>query len=240
MPKDTPQERSDDTLRRAVVDLVGESRSRAVRIALFGEMIYRPDPDGVETEEVRRNNLKVLLDTVRWVERAHLILTTAKDPWDEYPDHICAWLEQFAKQEPEAVEQLGLMVAASKKVGQAAEAGSRDLGQALRDHYELRRGRYMAAVSALVGRIWSYIDVHRAEEMAEAQEAIKTTHTALKRMEQIATHVRLVAINAAIEANKLGDDGRGIAFIAAEFKSLAEELQTLSATARGKMSSGRG
>jgi hypothetical protein len=64
-------------------------------------------------------------------------------------------------------------------------------------------------------------------------------HVALERTGSIARHVRLVAINAAIEANRLGDDGRGIAFIANEFKDLAEELQSIAMDAQTSLSFGK-
>ncbi|WP_425073073.1 methyl-accepting chemotaxis protein [Sagittula sp. S175] len=233
----TVADKPQDEVRRAMIDLVAESRSRAVRIALFGEMLHRPDPEGRETEAERANSLKVLLDTIRWLERAHGLLTTFEDPWEEYPTEYVVWLKQFARAEPEAIEALGNMVDVSRAVGQAAETRNGQLGVALRAHDEARRGVFMPAITRLCNRIWAHIDNQRVKERGQAEGAVATTRKALQRMEQIATHVRLVAINAAIEANKLGDDGRGIAFIAAEFKSLAEELQTLSATARNDISS---
>lgn len=232
----TTIDRPDDQLRRTLIDLIGESRSRAVRVALFGEMLYRPDPAGLEKDADRANSLKVLTDTVRWLDRTHVMLATLKDPWDEFPPELVGWLKQFVTAQPEVVELLDGMQKASQRVAVAAEARSADLGPALRAHYELRRGPYMAAVTQFCARIWNQIDTQREAEMATATRAIATTRKALERMEQIATHVRLVAINAAIEANKLGDDGRGIAFIAAEFKTLAEELQSLSANARSDIS----
>ncbi|MBP0481142.1 hypothetical protein [Sagittula salina] len=234
-PMETPEAEgaNDDNARRALTDMIGESRFRAVRVALFAELLHRPDPDGLETDKDRAANLTVLQETVGWLERAQTILTKQKDPWDEYPDALCASLEAYAREEPEAVGLLCEMAELSRRVAKAAERGSDDLGVALRAHHALRRGPFIGEITKLCGRIWSRMEQDRETRISNAMAAMRTTRKALERMEQIATHVRLVAINAAIEANKLGDEGRGIAFIAAEFKSLAEELQNMSATARG-------
>ena len=64
--------------RRALIDLIAETRSRSIRVALFGSLLHRTDPDGLETDEQRSSNLRVLLDTVRWIDRVNK-LTMSKE-----------------------------------------------------------------------------------------------------------------------------------------------------------------
>ncbi|WP_425099478.1 hypothetical protein [Tropicibacter sp. S64] len=221
--------------RRALVDLVAESRSRAVRVALFGTLLHRPDPDGRERDADREHNLKVLKDTVRWLDRAHEIVNTLHDPWEEYSDETCKWLRRFIEAESAIVPHLDAMARGSQRVVQAADRGGAELGTALQEHYELRRGQFMPVVTRFCDTVWRDIDERRDAEVEAAAGAVAATQQTLKRMETISKHVRLVAINAAIEASKLGDLGRGIGFIASEFKTLAEELQMLSSTALREM-----
>lgn len=221
--------------RRTMVDLLAEARSRAVRVALFGELLHRPDPDGRETTAERDNHLAVLIDTVAWIERTAQLVTSGRDPWDKFPEPLCAWLLGFVAQKPDLPDYLTRMAQVSRRVATAAEAGSKDLGPALRDHYDVRRRGYMTALTDFCDIVWAEIDQQRDSDLDRAEKAMTATRGALTRMEKISTHVRLVAINAAIEANKLGDQGRGIAFIAAEFKALAEELQVLSSDAQKNM-----
>lgn len=223
--------------RRKIVDLIAEARSRAVRVALFGELLYRPDPASRETASERDSHLKVLIDTVGWLERTASLMANSKDPWDEFPVALCAWLAGFQDQQIDVVSHLEKMAVVSRRVATAAEAGSDDLGPALRDHYETRRRGYMDSLSSFCALVWKNIDSERDIDLDRADQAMKTTRDALSRMEKISTHVRLVAINAAIEANKLGDQGRGIGFIASEFKALAEELQVLSSGAQKEIAS---
>ena len=55
------------------------------------------------------------------------------------------------------------------------------------------------------------------------------------RLEKIGKHVRLVSLNASVEASRVGDAGRGLGVIATEFKSLAEEIQGLASNARSNI-----
>jgi hypothetical protein len=222
--------------RRELIDLVAETRSRAVRIALFGALLHRPDPDGNETEDERAKNLKVLLDTQTWIQRVADLLETGRDPWGDLPDPVCAWLKTFVKQMPEITRQMQRMAEVSTRVAEAAQSAPSDLGEALRQHFDARRNGFMATITAFCDSLWHSMDTERDAEVARARETVETTLKAIKRIEEIAKHVRLVSINTSIEASKLAERGAGIGFIAAEFKSLAEELQDLSGTVREDVS----
>lgn len=217
--------------RRALIDLIAEARSRSIRVALFGTQLHRPDPEERDTEQERASQLRVLLDTIRWIERTHLLLKDGHDPWDKLSPELCDWLATFVVGDKLIVSRMEAMSEASRRVGRAAEADHDDLGAALAAHYEARRSGFMDAVTTFCDAIWASMDADRNAEVALAREVGHAIQSALKRLESIGKHVRLVALNASIEANRIGDMGRGVGIIASEFKALAEEIQELSMSA---------
>ena len=90
----------------------------------------------------------------------------------------------------------------------------------------------MEAVTAICDAMWASIDQEREEQVKLAKATGKTTLQTLARLEDIGQHVHLVSLNASVESARLGDAGRGITVIAVEFKSLAEEIQSLSVSAK--------
>ena len=221
--------------RRFLIDLIAETRSRAVRIALFGTLVHRPDPNGIDVDN--EGNLRVLLDTARWIKRVALLVETRKDPWEEIPEDLCVWLGSFVAENPMIVEKLRIISELSSRVAVAAEDGSEDLGPALRAHYAFRRDGFMDDVGNFCDQIWASIDDERQRAILQTRDAATTIRTTMERLEIIGKHVRLVSINASVEAARLGDSGQGIGFIAKEFKSLAEEVQKLATSARAEVTS---
>lgn len=67
------------------------------------------------------------------------------------------------------------------------------------------------------------------------RHAIDRVATLRARVIRVGKHVRLVSLNASVEAARAGDVGKGLMVIAHEFKSLAEEIQSLAKDARGDM-----
>ena len=217
--------------RRALIDLIATTRARSVRVALFGSLLHRPDPDGAESAEEREAQVNVLIDTVRWIERVAVLLEKGTDPWNEIPDNLCQWVFTFVDERPVPVKKIREMANISSAVANAAKVGATDLGQALRDHYAIRRDGFMDAVTEFCDGIWAAIDQERDEDIARAAATGKAIQIALSRLEGIGKHVRLVSLNASVEAARIGESGLGIGVIASEFKTLAEEIQALAVSA---------
>lgn len=223
---------SDITIqRRSLIDLVAETRSRSVRVALFGALLHRSDPDNLETEDEQSANLRVLIDTARWIERVHKIVSSGRDPWDEIPPELSSWVQEHSNGDPIILEKLQGISNLSNRVVAAAEEEKHKLGRALRDHYEFRRNGFMEAVTAFCDRMWDTMDCERSAAVSQATNAGKTIKSTLERLEHIGKHVQLVSLNASVEAARIGSEGQGIGIIAREFKTLSEEIQTLSISA---------
>lgn len=218
--------------RRGLIDLIAETRSRSVRVALFGALVHRPDPDGVETDAERDAHLRVLQDTVRWISRVADLMRTGTDPWGEIPREACDWLTEFVSANREVARKVERMAELSGQVAQAAAKRPFNLGISLRAHYDFRRDGFMDLITAFCDGMWASIDAERAEAVSSAARTARTVQSAMDRLETIGRHVRFVSLNASIEATHIGAGGKGIGVIANEFKNLSEEIQALAISAR--------
>ncbi|MEP2472062.1 MAG: methyl-accepting chemotaxis protein, partial [Paracoccaceae bacterium] len=91
---------------------------------------------------------------------------------------------------------------------------------------------FFAMVTDFCDGLWNEIDSARQNDLARAQESTEAILRTLTQLEKIGKHVRLVSLNASVEAARVGDVARGLGVIATEFKTLAEKIQNLSMDAR--------
>jgi methyl-accepting chemotaxis protein len=75
-----------------------------------------------------------------------------------------------------------------------------------------------------------------AESMMRLSEQSQAIGTIVATVEDLASQSNLLAVNAAIEAAKAGEQGKGFAVVAAEVKNLAEQSRQATAQVRGLLS----
>ncbi|WP_299692375.1 methyl-accepting chemotaxis protein [uncultured Tateyamaria sp.] len=124
------------------------------------------------------------------------------------------------------------MLELTKALRDALSCSDAELDTALKAHFVFGRGQFYQAVTEICDGLWSQLDQQRDQDMQQARENGAAIDDILGRLERIGKHVRLVSLNASVEAARVGDAGRGLGVIAVEFKSLAEEIQHLAASAR--------
>ncbi|MEM6728266.1 MAG: methyl-accepting chemotaxis protein [Pseudomonadota bacterium] len=86
----------------------------------------------------------------------------------------------------------------------------------------------MALSRALADEHSAYL----AEEHARSEAARRAAQGAVDRIDTISRTVRLIALNAAVEAARAGDAGRGFSVIAQEIKALSEATEAASGDVR--------
>ncbi|WP_172839361.1 methyl-accepting chemotaxis protein [Tateyamaria omphalii] len=218
--------------RRLAIDLIATTRARAIRAALFGSYLFRVNPLGPEDAE-RRAQWRVILREQYDAMARSAALVQGSDPLHVIPDWVCTWIGQHGTQNPECVAAFVEMRDLTHDVVLAADGDDvRQMRDALAEHLRVGRGGFFENVTEFCDGLWANLDATRHQEVEHAAAAGRAITQTLGRLEQIGKHVRLVSLNASVEAARVGDAGRGLGVIAVEFKTLAEEIQVLATTAR--------
>jgi hypothetical protein len=246
--RSTTLERSlpDDLLnqQRAMIDLIATLRTRVVRSAYAGQVTARPDPVSARDADRMAGRVAALADQVVDLQRI-VSLLRGKDPTREFTEVACTWLAESAADQPGMLRQLQKIVPALQKLYEraadhiAAPAESKStepLDNAIKSFIESSVG-FHEVVTDFCDRLWRRLDEERRADLAAAERTRQAIGATLAKLEKIGKHVRLVSLNASVEASRAGDAGKGLAVIAVEFKSLAEEIQGLAASAREEMES---
>lgn len=220
--------------RRDAIDLIATMRARTIRVALFGTLIHRPNPsEGTNTDRLPER-LEILAEQVLEMQTVRSLLL-GEYHHDNFAPSLCKWIHEQAKLAPEDVKCISAMVEMSEDILRNVEGPDRNLADALDRHFRFGRGGFAETVTGFCNGMWANLDAKRAVETDKANQATKAVGDILARLEYIGKHVRLVSLNASVEAARAGDAGRGLAVIATEFKTLAEEIQVLANRARSQM-----
>lgn len=223
---------SDDAFesRRDAIDLIATLRARSVRVALFGNYVSQSNQANLPTY-LRESYIAAITEQIDSMEDVCAIClgTPPKSP---LADNVLEWIHELAKKNPEVVSSIVQMTHLSRTVLEACHTEDENLTDALNEHFKFGRNGFSDTITSFCNQLWESIDEERKRATAKASQATKTVSEMLTRLEYIGRHVRLVSLNASVEAARAGDAGRGLAVIATEFKTLAEEIQTLANGAR--------
>lgn len=236
LPPDLNGALSGDTFedRRDAIDVIATMRARTIRIALFGTLIHRPDPENASYAGNHEARVQILRDQVL-IMRMVAELITGKGNFDRFPPSLCTWIVEQSELSPASVKTITTMVDLSAKVLDVIENDPDNMASALAVHLKFGRSGFAEIVTDFCNTLWASLDEKRAQDTDKANQATKTVGEILTRLEYIGKHVRLVSLNASVEAARAGDAGRGLAVIATEFKTLAEEIQSLATRGRGQI-----
>lgn len=228
---------NDSTLfhqRRIAIDLIATARGRAIRCGLMAVYLHRPHPTKPDTDDIRATHLNLMKEQADAIARA-LALTQGKDPKGDVSQSILDWLAICSKHWPQQIDVFEKMNDIAKQLVSAAQHGSPALEQLLIKHEQFGSEAFFPAVTELCGGYWADLDEKHHSEISTAKTVSQTITATLKRLEYIGRHVRLVSLNASVEAARVGEEGKGLSVIAQEFKSLAEEIQQLASAARSEI-----
>lgn len=220
------------------IDEIYDLRSKVVRVGLLGTLLYRPDPMR-DTPAEEQHSLLTLLETqvATFDQVTRLMETGAKHP--DMTSEICHWIKTCAQEKP---KELALAVEVNrlcKIVLKETRTSSAHRSAVLAEHMRVARAGYHDAVSILCEHMWATYEKTRTSQLTRAKEAAAALENRLGRLERISTHVRLVSLNASVEASRVGEAGRGLSIIAHEFKELAEEVGRIATEARGDVNTMR-
>lgn len=233
-PFSTPSEMSHFEYRRAAIDMIATLRARMIRCALFATYVLRPNPIAPETEETRAGWCARFDEQYDGIRRSFSLLS-GTDPEGVLPQDICDWIARSMTEQPDHMAILNKMRGLTDDLRAALSGTDAQLDAAMKAHFDFGRGPFYDAVTQVCDGLWAQLDQQRDRDINQAHEAGDAIKDVLGRLERIGKHVRLVSLNASVEAARVGEAGKGLGVIAVEFKSLAEEIQHLTATARSNI-----
>ena len=206
-------------------------RSKVIRIGLLGTLLHRPDPQRPTTNEERADLFGLLKSEVANFNQVAKVVEDGRARLGIHPA-MADWMHRLAQQQPDALEVVLRVNDLSLAVLKAAQDQSAAQSDALRAHRTAARKTFHGAITELCLFMWRSYDKDQSQRLMKTQEAAQVLGERLTRLERIGTHVRLVSLNASVEASHIGDRGRGLSVIAQEFKLLAEEVTNLAQLAR--------
>ncbi|WP_415920357.1 methyl-accepting chemotaxis protein [Tateyamaria sp. SN6-1] len=217
--------------RRAAIDMIATLRARMIRCALFGTYLLRPHPITPESDEIRAQWREKFEEQFDGIKRSYSLMQ-GKDPLNVLPQDICDWIAAHTAQQTAQMNVLNHMFKLTQDLHDALTGSDQALDEVMKAHFAFGRGQFYDAVTEICDGLWADLDRQRDEDTRHAHDSGKAIGDILGRLERIGKHVRLVSLNASVEAARVGEAGKGLGVIAVEFKSLAEEIQHLAATAR--------
>jgi methyl-accepting chemotaxis protein len=158
----------------------------------------------------------------------------------EVAEHAAAMGEQIADQGERTArgrEVAAQLAAAAEQMARDARSSadtSRDTGRLAVEN----RGAIEGAIGRLV-ELRDFVDME-AQELAGLERASERISSLVGAIGQIADQTNLLALNAAIEAARAGEQGRGFAVVADEVRNLADSSARAALEAREVVESVRG
>ncbi len=211
---------------RVLIDEIATTRGLSLQMSLRA-MTYAAAPD-----ENTRGSVAQEFDGMRQHFHRNLDLAFGTKPIEgQIPDHV-ARIRAAAARDPNRHRQ---MMSVAKTVDlmnerlQSAQSLSfADARQFLGQVWPTARDQ----MTQVIWDVWADMDTAREDELREATTAAEKLGKRLGHLHDIGKHVRLVSLNASVEAARAGDLGKGLMVIANEFKVLAEEIQRLAQDAQ--------
>jgi len=225
-PASIARDASDEEARAAMASLPVLLRTHCIRICMFSSVAkLSADPDSIASA------VKGASRALGGFQRLHRALV-GRGPLPELNETALEWMRGVADANAHTFRALsGFGQRATSLVGKL-EAGSPVEAREIEDVIGYIYSEFHYAAVALSEAIHAAHEVIIAEDRNRASDARGQAQEAVDRIDTISRTVRLIAVNAAVEAARAGDAGRGFSVIAQKIKSLSEATEAASGDVR--------
>ncbi|GFE50288.1 hypothetical protein So717_20410 [Roseobacter cerasinus] len=210
---------------RAAIDRVATLRTLVLRIGLTISQ------HASESADDKRQTLQADVDAQVQTLRQTIEVLQGTAHFDDLPEALSHWLAALAESQSTEMAVIGRMVSRTDELCAALQQDGPS-PQILDSYIAFAEREFFDAVSTVMDHIWAQMDDNRAAQLDRAMQSAARLAEGLNRLERIGKYVRSMSINASVEASRAGEAGKGLVIIAQEFKTLAEEVQELTLSAR--------
>jgi len=221
----------DHTDVRQAIDRIVTLRMLTVRVGYYALLLHRPNPQGTDSPAQRDMWLESLRESVASYGEVTELLEIGTALANVEPG-ISAWIYNIVRDFKVEVGMVSTMNRLTQQIGaHALDAGPEQNARML-NHVAESRGGFYEAVASIFEALQLDLEEARSKGLRRAASSAIALATRLNRLERIGKHVRIVSLNASVEAARVGDAGRGLSVIASEFKTLAEEITEIARDAK--------
>lgn len=210
---------------RAAIDRVAMLRALVMRIGLTISQ------HAGESADDKRAALFAAVETRMEALRHTIAVLQGQAVFDDLPEPLSHWLAALAEGQSAEMTVIARMVSRTDELSAAIQQDGAS-PQLLDSYIAFAEREFFDAVSIVMDHIWAQMDDNRAAQLDRAIKSAARLAEGLNRLERIGKYVRSMSINASVEASRAGEAGKGLVIIAQEFKTLAEEVQELTLSAR--------